>query len=199
VAPNANLLANGNVEWDLEDTQTWFSGGIVEGYNVVKNINAELYLYNLNEGDSTNNATRNRKYFTPGLWFYIKPTKGSFDFTIEGMGQFGTVQYNTRTNDQKQDHEAWSAHVEGGYSFDVFMSPRLFLVYDYASGSKSYKYSKGASDARFDPLYGASDLDFGSSGIYSAFQRSNINSPGYRIDFAPRSDVTVSLQQRLFG
>lgn len=200
LAANANLLVNGNQRWDQEDTQTWFYGGILEGYNLIKNINAELYLYNLDEADSTNNATRNRKYFTPGIRFYIKPNKGNFDFVAEGMGQFGTVQYNTSVNNQQQNHQAWSEHIEAGYSFDIPMSPRFLLEYDWASGSKrntgTYKTSS-ATDGRFDPLYGASDIDFGSSGIYSAFQRSNINSPGYRLNFAPHSDVTVSLQQRL--
>jgi len=112
------------------------------------------------------------------------------------MGQFGTVQYNTSVNTQQQNHQAWSEHIEAGYSFDLPMNPRFLLEYDWASGSKSSKYTIGATDGRFDPLYGASDLDFGSSSIYSAFQRSNINSPGERFTFAPRSDVTVSLQNR---
>jgi hypothetical protein len=199
LAANANLLVNGNQEWDQEDTQTWLSGGILEGYNLIRNVNAELYLYNLDEGDSTNNATRNRKYFTPGLRLYIKPNKGSFDFVAEGMGQFGTVQYDTNVlNSRQQNHQAWSEHIEAGYSFDLPMSPRFLLEYDWASGSKnSKKYAASATDGRFDSLYGASDIDFGSSGIYSAFQRSNINSPGYRLTFAPRSDITVSIQQRL--
>ena len=197
VAPNANLLVNGTPEWDREDVHTFFSGGILEGYNVVKNVNTELYLYNLTEGDSDINATRNRKYFTPGLRLYMKPAKGKFDFVAEGMGQFGTVQYNTKVENQQQNHQAWSNHVEAGYSFDLPMSPRFLVEYDWASGSKnSSKYVKGATDERFDPLYGASDIDFGSTGIYSAFQRSNINSPGARLNFAPRKDVTVSLQQR---
>ncbi|MCX7098799.1 MAG: alginate export family protein [Methylococcales bacterium] len=197
LAANANQLANGDHEWDLEDTQTFFSGGIIEGYDLFKHINAELYLYNLNEGDSTNNPTRNRKYFTPGLRFYIKPSKGNFDFVAEGMGQFGTAQYNTRANNQQQHHQAWSEHIEAGYSFDLPMSPRFVIEYDWASGSKSSKYTPGASDGRFDSLYAATDIDFGSSGIYSAFQRSNINSPGYRINFAPRPNINVALQQRL--
>jgi hypothetical protein len=196
IATNANLLVNGNQQWDREDTQTFFSGGILEGYNIVKNINTEVFLYNLNEGDSTNNPTRNRHYFTPGLRFYIRPNKGDFDFVAEGMGQFGTVQYNTSVNNQQENHEAWSEHVEAGYSFDLPMNPRFLVEYDWASGSKSSKYKKGATDGRFDPLYGASDLDFGSSGIYSAFQRANINSPGERFNFTPRSDVIISLQNR---
>lgn len=197
VTKDPNPLVNGTQRWDQEDTRTWFSGGILEGYNLFKNINAEVYLYHLSEGDSKLNPTRNRRYFTPGLRFYIKPGKGHFDFVAEGMGQFGTVQYNTKLSTQQQVHEAWSEHIEAGYSFDLPMSPRFLLEYDWASGSKSSKYSKYAADGRFDSLYAATDMDFGSSGIYSAFQRSNINSPGYRLSFSPRSDVSVLVQQRL--
>jgi hypothetical protein len=113
----------------------------------------------------------------------------------EGMGQFGTVQFDTKTNNQQQNHQAWSNHLEAGYSFDLPMSPHFLVEYDWASGSKN-SANKTGTDGRFDPLYGASDLDFGSSGIYSAFQRSNINSPGARFNFSPRKDITVSLQQR---
>ena len=195
VAPNANLLVNGDQQWDHEDTHTWFSGGILEGYDVVKNVNTELALYSLNESDSNNNATRNRQYLTPNIRFYSKPTKGRFDFVAEGMGQFGTVQFNTSDNSHQQNHQAWSNHLETGYSFDLPMSPRFLVEYDWASGSKNYANAAG-TDGRFDPLYAASDLDFGSTGIYSAFQRSNINSPGARFNFSPRKDITVSLQQR---
>ncbi len=195
VAANANLLVNGDQQWDQEDTHTWFSGGILEGYDVVKNVNAELALYSLNESDSNNNATRNRNYLTPDIRFYIKPSKAHFDFVAEGMGQFGTVQFDTLNNNHQQNHQAWSSHLEAGYSFDLPMSPRFLVEYDWASGSKNHS-STTDTDGRFDPLYGASDVDFGSSGIYSSFQRSNINSPGARLNFAPRKDITVSLQQR---
>ena len=197
LAKNANLLVNGDQQWDQEDTHTWFSGGILEGYDVIKNINTDLSIYMLNESDSNNNPTRNRNYFTPSLRFYSKPNKGDFDFVAEGMGQFGTVQYNTSVNNEQLHHQAFSNHLEAGYSFDLPMSPRFLVEYDWASGSNnSSKYKSGATDGRFDPLYGASDIDFGSTGIYGAFQRSNINSPGARLNFAPRSDVTVSLQER---
>ena len=198
VAPNANLMVSGNPQFDREDTHSFFSGGILEGYNLIKNVNAEVYLYNLTEGDSDINATRNRKYFTPGSRIYIKPAKGKFDFVAEGMGQFGNAQYNTTVENQTQTHKAWSEHAEVGYSFDLPMSPRFLLEYDWASGSKnSSKYKAGSTDERFDPLYAATDMDFGATGIYSAFQRSNINSPGARFNFAPHKDVTISLQERI--
>ena len=198
ITPDQNL--QNHQQWDQEDTHTWFSGGILEGSNLYKNINAEIYLYHLDEGDSSRNPTRNRRYFTPGIRFYQKPKKGSFDFQAEGMGQFGTVKY-AATNiyaNTTQTHEAWSSHLEAGYSFDLPWSPRFYLEYDYASGSKNWtNRTANGVDGRFDPLYGASDFDFGPAGIYGAFQRSNINSPGYKLDFAPRSDLSFRFQQRL--
>ena len=198
LTPNQNL--QNHQQWDQEDTHTWFSGGILEAFNLYKEINAEVYLYNLDEGDSARNPTRNRRYFTPGIRFYQKPTKGKFDFQAEGMGQFGTVNYAATTSNinTTQNHEAWSTHLEAGYSFDLPWNPRFFLEYDYATGSKNWKNnSASATDGRFDPLYGASDFDFGPTGIYGAFQRSNINSPGYKLNFSPRNDLELSIQQRL--
>ena len=191
----ATAIISDTQQFDQEATRTWLSGGILEGYNLIDQVNTEIYLYNLDEGDSFNNPTRKRRYFTPGLRFYIKPAKGQFDFQAEGMGQFGTVRY-TNTSSQDQQHEAWSEHIEAGYTFDMAWSPRFMLEYDYASGSKNPGL-KSNTDSRFDPMYPASDADFGPTGIYSAFSRSNINSPGYKLNFTPRSNWTVTLQQRL--
>ena len=69
---NNQIIADQTL-FDQEAIGTYFSGGIVEGYNLVKNVNAELYLYNLEEANSWANNTNNRRYFTPGLRFYIKP------------------------------------------------------------------------------------------------------------------------------
>lgn len=223
VTPDANNM--NHHYWDEEDFNSWFSGVIVEGYKLYQDINAEAYLYNLDEADvyidgrltggnaknpyHLQNPTRNRRYFTPGLRFYQKPSKGNFDFSAEGIGQFGTVNYAATGSKAKvaadsylqnvqQAHQAWSAHLDAGYSFDLPWSPRLMLEYDYASGNKNWKNHQARDvDSRFDPLYGAQDFDFGPGGIYSAFQRSNINSPGYKLEVAPTRDISLRLQQRL--
>ncbi len=204
VTPNPNLL--NNTKWDEEDFNTWFSGGIFEYTNLYKDINAEVALYHLSEGDNPLNPTRNRNYLTPTIRFYQKPSKGKFDFQAEGMGQFGTVRYaatnpttgHTNYANTTQLHEAWSSHVEAGYSFELPWSPRFYLEYDYASGSSHWKnHDSSGIDGRFDSLYGASDFDFGPTGIYGAFQRSNINSPGYKLELSPTKDLSFKLQQRL--
>lgn len=203
--PNYNAITpvqdlQNHQQWDKEDEYTWFSGGIFEAAKLYDDLHGDVFLYHLNEGDNRKNPTRNRRYFTPGVRVYQKPSKGHLDFQAEGMGQFGTVNYAATGaySNVTQTHQAWAAHAELGYSFDTVWSPRLFLEYDYASGSKKWtQHSANEVDSRFDPLYGASDFDFGPTGIYGAFQRSNINSPGYKLNFSPRNDLEFSLQQRL--
>lgn len=183
-------------EFDEEDTHTWFSGGFLEVYDLAWGINSELYLYHLDEGDSQRNQTRNRHYFTPGMRFYMKPAKGAFDFSTETIGQFGTVRSNTNTsNGTDLDHSAWYQHLDVGYTIDMPWSPHLAAEYDYASGDHDPNDKK---DQRFDTLYGARRFEFGPTGIYGAFARSNINTPGLRVTAAPRNDVQLGLAHRFY-
>ena len=181
---------------DRADGRTWFSGGFLELFDIAWGINSELYLYHLDEGDSTLNQTRNRRYFTTGTRFYIKPAKAAFDFSYEGIGQFGTVRANTLTsNGTNLSHTAWYQHLDIGYTIDMPWKPRFAVEYDYASGDKNPNDGK---DQRFDTLYGARRGDYGPTGIYGAFARSNINSPAYRLGFSPLANVQTTLSHRFF-
>ena len=192
----AGEILNEQHKFDEEDNHTWFSGGFMEIYDIGLKINAELYLYHLDEGDSVDNLTRNRRYFTPGTRFYIKPAKGSFDFQLETIGQIGTVRASSSVADGKDlNHAAWFQHFDAGYTFDMPWKPRLALEYDYASGDDDPNDNE---DQRFDTLYGARRGDFGPTGIYGAFARSNINTPGYRINLVPRNDVQLGISHRFF-
>lgn len=182
-------------QFDQEATHTVFSGAIFEKRNLGMGVNGEVYMYNLNEADSWNNPTRKRQYYTPGMRFYIKPAKGQFDFQTETIGQFGTVR-STGTSMQDQMHQAWAEHADIGYTVAMPWSPRLVLEYDYASGSKNPGATGASTDQRFDALYGTTTPDMGPTGIYGALARSNISSPGYKINLAPRSDLQFTLQQR---
>jgi Alginate export len=183
-------------QFDRPQGHTWFSGGFLEMYNIGWGINSEVYLYHLDEGDTPKNQTTNRRYFTSGLRFYIKPAKAAFDFSLEGIGQFGTVRANTTTsNGTNLSHTAWYQHLDIGYTFDVPWQPRFAVEYDYASGDKNPNDGK---DQRFDTLYGARRFDYGPTGIYGAFARSNINSPAYRLGFSPLANVQTTLSHRFF-
>jgi len=183
-------------QFDRPQGHTWFSGGFLEMYNIGAGINSEAYLYHLDEGDTPKNQTTNRRYFTPGMRFYIKPAKAAFDFSYEGIGQFGTVRANTTTsNGRNLSHTAWYQHLDIGYTADVLWKPRFAVEYDYASGDKNPNDGK---DQRFDTLYGARRFEYGPTGMYGAFARSNINSPGYRFGFVPLASVQTTLSHRFF-
>ncbi|NOT86180.1 MAG: alginate export family protein [Methylococcaceae bacterium] len=195
--PNAAVnILNDVHQWDKEDTNTLFSGGVLELYNLAWGISSELYLYHLEEGDSVGNQTRNRHYFTPGVRFYSKPAKGKIDAQLETIGQFGTVRAtNAITDDRNLDHTAWSQFFSLGYTFDTPWSPRLGVEYSYASGDNN---PHDNTDQRFDQLYGDNGADFAPTGIYNAFVRTNINAPGYIITASPRANVKTTLKHRAF-
>lgn len=189
-------ILDDQLQFDRADGRTWFSGGFLELTNLAWGINSEVYLYHLDEGDSRLSQTRNRRYFTSGLRFYSKPAKSAFDFQLETIGQFGTVRATTNPSDGKNlQHTAWYQHLDIGYTVDMPWKPRFAVEYDYASGDKNPNDNK---DQRFDTLYGARRFDYGPTGIYGAFARSNINSPGYRLGFAPLANVQTTISHRFF-
>lgn len=189
-------ILDDQLQFDRADGRTWFSGGFLELYNLAWGINSEVYLYHLDEGDSRLNQTRNRRYFTSGLRFYSKPAKSAFDFQLETIGQFGTVRATTNASDGKNlQHTAWYQHLDIGYTVDMPWKPRFAVEYDYASGDKNPNDNK---DQRFDTLYGARRFDYGPTGIYGAFARSNINTPAYRLGFAPLANVQTTISHRFF-
>jgi hypothetical protein len=182
--------------FDEPEEQIWFSGGFLEVYDLPAKINAELYLYHLDEGDRKRNPTNNRRYFTPGMRIYIKPENGHFDFQSETIGQSGTVRATKDSSDGKYlDHSAWYQHLDVGYTFETPWTPRFAVEYDYASGDHDPNDNK---DQQFDTLYGARRFEFGPTGIYGAFARSNINTPGVRLGFSPRPDVQAFIAHRLY-
>lgn len=191
---SATAILDGEHDFDTADGKTGFSGGFFEMYNIGFGVNAEMYLYHLDEGDSAKSQTRNRRYFTPGGRLYIKPAKGEVDFQLETIGQFGTI-HTSATNNKALQHEAWYQHVDLGYTVDMNWKPRFAVLYDYASGDEN---PTDGNDERFDTLYGARRFEFGATGIYGAFGRSNINSPGYNVGFSPLSNVQVGLNHRFY-
>lgn len=76
--------------------------------------------------------------------------------------------------------EAWFVHVDAGYSFPGPARLRVSLEFDQASGD-----GPGRTFRRFDTLFGMRRADLAPAGIYSAIGRTNILTPGLRIEAAP--------------
>jgi phosphoglycolate phosphatase-like HAD superfamily hydrolase len=135
----------------------------------------EIYLFGLQEEDSPALPTRNRELYTPGLRFSRKAADAAWDFDFESAIQFGTLR--------------------GSYTFAASGSPHLAVLYDYASGDKS---SADNDSNRFDTLYGARRFEHGPTGIYGAFARSNIQSPGVRISRKPHAQIDGMIGYRAY-
>ncbi|MBM4363297.1 MAG: alginate export family protein, partial [Deltaproteobacteria bacterium] len=89
---------------------------------------------------------------------------------------------------------AASLHASSGYRFDVPWAPRVVLQYDYASGDRS---PDDGANHRFDPLFGARRFEFGPTGLWGAIARSNVSTPGLRLEAAPHPAVDAFAAFRL--
>jgi hypothetical protein len=156
----------------------------------------ELYFYGIEEADEGDLATKNRQLYTPGLRVFRKAAKGAWDFDVELVAQFGEQRSGTSSSDEVDlDHWAQFAHLEFGYTQDGSWSPRFAVLFDYASGDEDP--DDGESN-RFDTLYGARRFEYGPTGIYGAFARSNILSPGIRMKVQPTDRLSTQLTYRAY-
>ena len=175
----ARILDN-DVEWDRESFDLTFWGGFVNLPHVAEGANLDLYFLGLDEDDSASTATRNRHIFTPSFRIYREPRAGHWDFELEAAYQFGHIRTSTAPAAPRQDVSAFTLHAGVGRQFGGPWSPRLVAEYDHATGDRP-----GGSYNRFDNLYGPRRPDWGPTSIYGPLGRSNIRSPGARIEVKP--------------
>ncbi len=190
-----SLLQN-KTSFDKETTDQIFWGIFYSNLQLPFGNKGEIYIFGLHENDGSNFATRNRQLYTPGFRIYRPARKGKFDFELESVFQFGTSRATTSASDTKDlDQIAFFDHVESGYTFDTKWSPRLFFEYDFASGDGS---PNDETNGRFDSLFGPNVADFGPTSIYTAFTRSNLSSPGLRLQIQPNNKINSYLSYRAF-
>lgn len=155
----------------------------------------EVYVMDFDEDDASDGPTRNRDLSTAGFRIVREPETGAFDAEFEHAWQTGAMRASSSPADITDlDHDATMLHAEAGYTFDAPWSPRLALQYDLASGDKS---PVDLSSERFDPLFGDRSFEFGPTSIYGAISRTNLDSPGIRLEVKPDSlsDAYVMVRQ----
>jgi Alginate export len=172
-------LLDNDVEFDREDDSIRFWGIHYTKPQALGNWTGELYLFGLREHDGTD-----RELYTPGFRLFVAPVPGAFDYEIETAVQFGKSRLSALNAGPLLDHFAHFHHAHIGYTADNAWQTRFALQYDYASGDDDLSDS---DNGRFDTLFGARRSDFGPTGIYGAFGRSNISSPGIWLGAEPRS------------
>jgi len=197
-AQRRGRLLDNDIVFDTETSHVNF-WGLYAARDFDEIGRGEVFLFGIHESDSKDRPTRNRQLATPGFRLYRKPTKGQFDYTIENAIQFGTSRFstsNTSTTGLKElDHFAHFHHLTLGYTFDAPGLPRVALQYDFASGDRN---PNDGNNERFDTLFGARRFDFGPTGIYGPFARTNVHTPGLRMQIKPHARVSSFLAVRAF-
>lgn len=192
---DADSLRDNEIELDEENTDALLWGASYGSAPLVEGMQLELFVVGFHERDG-DVASRDRQLLTLGARWFRKPARGTVDLDVEIMPQLGTSRSSTAAADTTDlDHRALSTHAEVGISPAMPGKPRFVLQHDYASGDAD---PADSAMGRFDPLFGARRFDFGPTGIYGAFARSNLHSPGARISIAPSSRFDAFASYRLF-
>jgi len=156
----------------------------------------EILIIGLHEEDSDQVETSNRSIATTGFRMVRSRAPGQVDFEIETVAQAGRSRNSDLPSDTTDlTHLAWFLHTSIGFTLLHSLQPRVFLEYSYASGDEDPTDDK---NGRFDTLYGARRFDYGPTGIYGPFARSNLKSPGVGIAAGPSSDWRAFLRYRAF-
>lgn len=188
-------LHDNEIEADEELDHTHFIGlhgstPILEGA-----ATAEAYALHLNENDERFVGTRDRRIWTLGARVNRRPAASEFHYEWESAYQFGQSRALTSDIDVKDlDHDAQFHHLTLGYRFPGKYKVDLEALFDYASGDKDPNDGK---NNRFDTLFGARRFEYGPTGIFGAFARSNIISPGLRLKMRPSKRSQLMIAHRL--
>ncbi len=189
----AALLDN-SVQLDGQSFHTQLWGVSVTRANLLGRASGEAYVFGLSSHDGPHLAVADRDLYTPGLRLYAKPAPNAFDYEIEAAMQFGTSRATKAASDTRNlRHLAGFIHLDAGYTWQAPWSPRLEFDYDYASGDE---HPGDGTDNRFDTLYGARRFDFGPTGIYGAMARSNVDTPGLRLQVKPARGISAFVGYR---
>jgi len=189
-------LLDNDVVFDAEDFDVQFWGVVGTLRKAVGIADLEGYFFGLHEGDDPDRRTRNRELYTTGLRLRLKPAPGEFDFELESVLQFGRSRLTSSSLDIKDlDHLAFFQHAELGYTFGIESEFRAAFQFDYASGDDD---PVDDENNRFDTLFGARRFEFGPTGIFGPFARSNLITPGCRINFKPARDWGVMFAHRFY-
>ena len=154
----------------------------------------ELQAYSLQEKDTPDLSTRNRRINSFGFRLLSTPAPGRFHFETETVLQTGTRRATTAASDLKDlDHQSLYQYAMVGYSFDVPSRLQVWLEYSYAGGDED-PFDLDSGD--FDSLFGVTTPEFAPTGMYGIFDRSNVSTPGIRVTGNLSSTVDLMFSYR---
>ena len=177
---NNDEVRDAKVRLDRESFDLVLWGGQVSKARALGPAMAELSYFHLGERDAPGRPTRDRSLDTFGGRIIAEPRVGKFDYEIEAFYQTGHVSASLAPTAARQSVSANFIHADMGYSFPGPWKPRLSIEFDRASGDKP-----GRQFGRFDTLFGMRRADLAPAGLYNAIARTNIVTPGIRLEATP--------------
>jgi len=179
-------LRNNDVRLDRESFAAVLWGGFVARQRPGSAILGEASFLHFGEGDRTGRPTRNRSLNSAGARFLADPRPGRFDGGVEGIYQWGHIAASLAPGASTLPVSATFVRLHAGYTFAAPWKPHVLFELDRASGD-----GRGRTYGRFDPLFGMRRADLAPAGLYNAVGRTNVLSPGIRLELAPskRTDL----------
>jgi len=189
-------LLDNEFELDRGNRDTHFAGLFYQFKPLASRDRLELYWYGLDQGDRPNNDALPRDIDSYGFRAWRPTAKGMWSYEIETLWQTGTSSATAAGVVRRDlDHDASFYHWEFGYAFDAGWSPVLLLQYDDASGDAD---PFDGVNGGFDTLFGERRFDFNPQGIYGAFVRGNLRTPGLRLTTNPKPRWQTMLSYRKY-
>ena len=170
---------------DKESSDTLLWGGFFQTLLPGRQDRVETYVLGLDD-DRRQSANQRFDVVGIGARLYRNPAPGQWNYETEAIVQFGDAPA-LDAQSPLRDHRAGYFHFTLGYTFGLSWQPRLSLVYNYASGDRNPLDTESNS---FNHFFGVPRPDFGPTGIFRAFQRYNIDTPGLMLNLQPTSDIS---------
>jgi hypothetical protein len=165
---------------DRESRALELWGAVAAKPKTVGPATLEGSYFHLEERDAPGRPTRDRSLDTFGGRLIRDPQASHWDYELEAFDQTGEISRGLGPTDPKLKVHAGFVHADLGYSFTHPLRPRLSAEVDLATGDDGR-----GSYGRFDTLFGMRRADLAPSGLYNAIGRSNLVTPGVRLELTP--------------
>lgn len=173
-------LRRNAAELDREGFDVVLWGGFLALQRKGSPLLREVSFLALREHDAPGRPTRDRALDSLGLRVLREPVPGRLDWGAEAIMQWGTISATAQSGAARLPVRASFVRLHAGYSFAAPWRPHLLVEFDRASGD-----GPGGRYGRFDPLYGMRRADLAPAGLFSTVGRTNVVSPGVRLELTP--------------
>jgi len=185
-------LLDNKIRLDREGFDQVLWGGVASRAKTIGPAMAELGFYHFGERDTPGRPTRDRSLNIVTARVLRDPAPAVFDYEVEGIYEAGRISASLAPGAARLGVGAWFVHARVGYGLGGAWKPHIAAEFDIASGDRA-----GGKYGRFDSLFGFRRADTGPVGLYNVVARTNVLTPGLRVEAAPSTRVDLMLSYRL--